>query len=327
MQPIVGIDVSKLKLDLCLVINEKGKEKNKFNVFRNTFEGFQKLLTWINLNCQGFEKPVFCMEATGSYMEEIAEFLYDNGFDVSIVNPLLTNSKKSKLHSNKTDKADAKSIAKFYKNEAPRLWTPQPKEYRQLRDVCRAIESLKTLSVQEHNKLEARVMNVAVKEAINSVISAIKEQIKKLEIERKKIIDEHSHIKMQVEKIIDINGVGIVTACSILTEAPTPENFVSAKQYAAFFGVTPQHCESGSSVKKKSRISKIGSRRARKTFFMASMAVKRHNKDFQPFVQRLEKRGKTAKVIVCAIMRKLVHIIFGMLKNNAPFDKNLAFAC
>jgi transposase len=323
MQPIVGIDVSKLKLDVCLIINDKPK----FNIFQNTSEGFPKLLTWINLKCQDFEKPVFCMEATGSYMEEIAEFLYDNGFGVSIVNPLLIKKKNAKLHSNKTDKADAKSIAKYCKNETPRLWSPQPQEYRQLRDLCRAIDSLKTLLVQESNKLEARVINIAVKEAINTVISAIKEQIKKLEIERKKIIDEHSQLKAQVEKITDISGVGIVTACCILTEAPTPENFVNAKQYAAFFGVTPQHYESGSSVKKGSHISKIGSKHARKTLFMASMAVKRHNENFQPFVQRLEKRGKKAKVIICSIMRKLVHIIYGMLKNNAPFDKNLAFAC
>ncbi|MDR2067758.1 MAG: transposase [Holosporaceae bacterium] len=87
----------------------------------------------------------------------------------------------------------------------------------------------------------------------------------------------------------------------------------------------PQHCESGSSVKKSSHISKIGSRYARKTLFMASMVVKRHNKNFQPFVQRLEKKGKKAKVIVCAVMRKLMHIIYGMLKNNADFNKNLAF--
>jgi transposase len=326
MQPIVGIDVSKLKLDVCLIINEKDKEKSKFNVFQNASEGFEKLLTWVNLKCRCSEKPLFCMEATGSYMEKIAVFLYDNGFDVSIVNPLLIKQKKSKLHSNKTDKADAETIAKYCKSENPRLWNPQPQEYRQLRDVCRVIDSLKIQLVQEHNKLEARMLNTAVKDAINAVISTIEEQIKKLEIERKKIVEEHEQIKFQVEKIANIKGIGLATACCILAEAPTPENFANAKQYAAFFGVTPQHCESGTSVKKNSHISKIGSRYARKTLFMASMAVKRHNENFQPFVQRLEKKGKKAKVIVCAVMRKLMHIIYGMLKNNAPFDKKLAFA-
>jgi transposase len=325
MQPVVGIDVSKLKLDICLIIDELDKWKNRFNVFQNTPEGFKKLLNWIGLKCRCSEKPVFCMEATGSYMEEVAEFLYDNGFNVSIVNPLLIKQKKAKLHSNKTDKADAETIAKYCRSENPRLWKPQPQEYRQLRDVCRAIDSLKIQLGQECNKLEARVINLAVKEAINAVISTIKEQIKKLEIERKKIVEEHEPIKYQVEKITDINGVGLATACCLLAEAPTPENFANAKQYAAFFGVTPQHCESGSSVKKNSHISKIGSRYARKTLFMASMVVKRHNENFQPFVQRLEKKEKKAKVIICAVMRKLMHIIYGMLKNNANFNKNLAF--
>jgi transposase len=324
MQPIVGIDISKLKFDVCLVIDESSK--SKFHVFSNNLEGFEKLLNWLDLKLQHTEKPRFCMEATGSYMEEVAEFLHDNGFAVSIVNSLLIKQKKTKLHSNKTDKADAESIAKYCRGETPRLWKPQPQEYRQLRDVCRAINSLKNQLAQEHNKLEARVINNAVKDAINAVISAIEEQIEKLEIERKKIVDEHEQMKSKVEKILNIKGVGLATACCILAEAPTPENFANAKQYAAFFGVTPQHCKSGSSVNKESHISKIGSRYARKILFMASMAVKRHNENFQPFVQRLEKKEKKAKVIICAIMRKLMHIIFGMLKNNAHFDKNLAFA-
>jgi Holliday junction resolvasome RuvABC DNA-binding subunit len=77
---------------------------------------------------------------------------------------------------------------------------------------------------------------------------------------------------------------------------------------------------------KGSHISKIGPKRARKMLFSVSMAVKRHNENFQPFVQRLEKKGKKAKIIICAIMRKPAHIIFGMLKNNAEFDKKPAFA-
>jgi transposase len=131
------------------------------------------------------------MEATGSYMEEVAEFLHDNGFDVSIVNPLLIKRKNTKLHSNKTDEADAKIIAKYCRNKNHGLWTPQPQEYRQLRDVCRAIDSLKTQLTRERNKLETRTINIAVKDAINAVISAIEEQISKLEVERKKIVDEH----------------------------------------------------------------------------------------------------------------------------------------
>jgi transposase len=325
MQPVIGIDVSKLKLDICLIIDEKATEKRKFHVFRNDFEGFQKLIDWVNSKCQGLEKPVFCMEATGSYMEAVAEFLYDNGFALSIVNPLLIKQKKSKLHSNKTDKSDAEIIARYCRAENPRLWTPQPQEYRQLRDVCRAINSLQTSLTQERNKLEARIVNKAVETAINSVISAIEKQMEELEIERHRIVAEHEHIKFQVEQIVDIKGVGFVTACGLLAEMPATENFENAKQYAAFLGVTPQHW-SGSSVNKASHISKIGPKHARKTLFMASISVKNHNEDFQPFVQRLEKKGKKAKVIVCAIMRKLMHIIFGMLKNNAHFDKNLAFA-
>lgn len=326
MQPVIGVDVSKSKLDICLIFNENGNEKINFRVFGNNLEGFKKLVDWVNSKLKRSEKPWFCMEATGSYMEELAEFLYDSGFDVSVVNPLLIKRSKSKLHSNKTDKADAEKIARYCLSDNPRFWNPQPKEFRQLRDVCRAIDSLKVQLGQEKNKLEARLLNEAVKQVISSLISSINEQIKKLEFERQRIVDGNENIKNPLEKLMEIKGVGIATACSIISEAPSIDNFKNAKQFAAFFGVTPQHFQSGSSVKKGSHVSKIGSKLARKTLYMASASVKKHNKDFLPFVQRLENKGKKAKVIVCAIMRKLTHIFFGMLKNNSSFDIYLAFS-
>jgi transposase len=169
------------------------------------------------------------------------------------------------------------------------------------------------------------VINLTVKEAINAVISTIKEQIKKLEIERKKIVEEHEPIKYQVEKITDVNGVGLATACCLLAETPTPENFANAKQYAAFVGVTPSHFQSGTSVKGKSRISKLGSRKVRKVLYMSALVAKNHNKHFSEFVKKLEKKGKATKVIIVAIMRKLMHLFYGMMKNNSKFDENLAF--
>ena len=107
---------------------------------------------------------------------------------------------------------------------------------------------------------------------------------------------------------------------------PDIDNFKSAKQYAAFVGVTTSHSLSGTSVNGGSHISKIGSRKLRKTLYMSALVVKNHNEHFKPFIKKLEKKGKSAKVIIVAIMRKLMHIFYGMLKNNSKFDENLAFS-
>jgi transposase len=107
---------------------------------------------------------------------------------------------------------------------------------------------------------------------------------------------------------------------------PSVERFDDARQYATFAGVTPTVFESGSSVRRKAHISKKGIPSVRKVLYMAAISVKNRNKDFADFVEKLQKRGKAPKVIICAIMRKLLHIFFGMLSSGAKFNANLAFS-
>jgi transposase len=322
MQSVIGIDVSKTKFDICLIIESKNSSK----VFDNNASGFKSFLSWINSKRANLnEKPKICTEATGSYMELLTEFMYDNGFAVSIVNPLLIKEFKSpKLCEHKTDKVDAQKIALYCRQNNPNVWKPQAREYRELRDVCRIIAPLKVQLTQENNRLETRFISEAAKNAIEKVIE--REQIKNLENERKRIVSSSKEMTGNIEKIMKINGVGFVSACTIIAEADH-NNFKDAKKFAAFFGITPLGFESGSSVKKKSRISKIGEKHVRSSLFMGAMSVKRHKRVFAPFISRLENRGKKPKQIICAIMQKIIHLIFGVLKNNQDFNAKLAFGC
>ncbi|MDR1235469.1 MAG: transposase [Holosporaceae bacterium] len=122
-----------------------------------------------------------------------------------------------------------------------------------------------------------------------------------------------------------MKGVGAKTASVILANMLDVNLFENVKQFAAFIGVTPSHFQSGMSVNGKSHISRLGSAKIRKTLHMSAIVVKNHNPHFADFVKKLEARGKCAKAIIIAIMRKLMHIFFGILKNNSPFDEKLAF--
>jgi len=321
MSSVIGIDVSKEKLDICLIINDKAK----FKIYENTQKGFYSLLKWIEFKC-GPEKPKICMEATGTYMEELAEFMHDAGFEVSIVNPMQIKSfSKSKLLRAKNDKSDSELIARFCLLNNPRIWVPQRQELRKLREISRLIKSLTEESVRMRNKLESRLISEAAKSAILDIVSSIDSQILKLKSEMKKIVKEDKEISNVVNAFDEIKGVGFLTACAVISGMPDVKNFSNAKEYAAFIGITPTVFESGSSVKKHSKISKIGDKHIRGILYMSAVSAKNHNKHFSDFVQRLEKKGKKPKVIFCAVMRKLMHIFFGMLKNNSTFDKNLAF--
>jgi transposase len=319
-QAFLGIDVSKCKLDLCLIIGEKQYCKT----VQNTQDGVDAIVKWCSTFCT--EKPHVCMEATSDYMEECAEMLHHNDFTISIVNPLQPKSfGKCQMVREKTDKTDARVIAEFCQATNPPHWQPQPEEERKLRDIVRNCDFLKKQRRQLLNKLGHRITE-DVRRLLEEQIANLEATIAQLEHLAKELINHSQNLRDKMNNLTEISGVGQETAYQILVNMPPVERFDNAKQYAAFAGVTPSSFESGSSVHRQAHISKAGGQSVRKTLYMAAIAVKNHNKDFAQFVKRLERKNKPAKVIVCAVMRKLVHIFYGMLKNGQHFDPGAAFA-
>jgi transposase len=318
---VVGVDIAKLKFDVCAVFEGKTRKK----VFLNNTSGFEGLISWItNL---GLGNPHFCMEATGCYSEGLSEFLFEKNLKVSVVNPLqMKRFRESKMVRQKTDSSDSEVIALFCLQNNTSLWEPKPLENKELYEVNQAINNLKNEMTRITNRLEKTYRNKVIKALMNKRIFDLKSDIEKLSYEAKRIINSSEKLKENYANLTGIKGIGERAAISILSEMPNVENFESAKQYAAFAGVTPSHYESGTSVKGKSRISRMGSRKVRKTLYMVALVVKRFNPFFKPFCDRLAAKNKPPKVIIVAVMRKLMHIIFGMLKNNQQFDKKLAFS-
>ena len=318
--PIIGIDISKKTFDVCAIFNGK----NKSCSFRNNETGCEELISWI----KKFDliDPHICMESTGCYSEFVAEFLYNSGYKVSVINPLQIKSfRLSKMIRQKTDKSDCEVIAMFCLQNCPALWIPKPRENKELQEVNARINALKMELNRLINSLEKEILNRIVAKSINEEMQFAKDMIKKLEQEALNIINDSPKLKRQFGILTEIKGVGPKTAMTILSDMPDVSCFETAKQYAAFAGVTPSHVQSGTSVKGRSHISRLGSKKIRKALYMSAIVVKNHNSDFQAFVKRLVNKGKPPKVIIVAIMRKLLHIFFGILKSNKSFNQNMAF--
>jgi transposase len=313
---ILGIDVGKEYID-CELLGEKHARKR----VHNTIHGFDQLISW--LRNRKVRKVHACMEATGGWSEELAFFLQERGHVVSIVNPMQIRAfGQSELSRTKTDRADAALIARFCQAMQPVAWEAPTAAERRLRQLVRRRRALIEMRTQELNRLEAPGTE-NVQQSIRKLIATLDEEIDELEAQIKQTIDDDDDLKGKRDLIQSIDGIGPITSSTLLAETPHIEKFESAKALAAFAGVCPQTRESGKSTS-SSRTTKIGNRAIRKVLFMAALAALRRNPVIQAFADRLRERGKRKMEIVVAAMRKLLVLVFGVLKTGKPFDPNWA---
>ncbi len=315
MPAILGIDISKATFDVVLV----QEDRTKSGVFPNTPQGFSKLGRW--LKKQGVETVHACLEATGTYGEALAECLYTAGHRVSVVNPAQIKAYgQSQLTRNKTDQADARVIADFCATQHPAVWTPPAPEWKELQALVRHLDSLKEMRQQERNRLSAGISSATVAQALHAHIAFLNQQIAALEQQIQAHIDHHPDLKRQHKLLRSIPGIGNLTAFTLLAEIRSIPAFDSARQLAAFAGLSPRQHRSGSSVRGQTRLSKTGSARLRKALYMPAIVAKRHNPLIAAFCQRLLARGKAMMAVIGAAMRKLLHLVYGVLKSGRPFD-------
>lgn len=317
----VGIDVSKKKLDVCVAIESKVKTK----VFPNTANGHAGLLQWLAERGLAAGAPIV-LEATGPYSEAVATALADNGWYVSIVNPARVKGfGQSQLTRNKTDKADAKLLALFAQRSELTRWQPPSLAARELRALIDRLQALQDMRQQERNRLEAILQgNVSsVKAMVEEHIDWLNRQIAAIEKDINDHIDGNPELKKDAELIRSIPGCGVKFAAQFLAYIGDARRFKSAKALAAFVGVTPKQRLSGTSVKGRTVISRTGHTAARKSLYMPGLVAKRHNPVIAAMAKRLEARGMAPKAIVGASMRRLLHMIYGVLKSETFFNAEI----
>jgi transposase len=312
----IGIDIAKLKFDAAII----GKEKRKFHkVFENNNTGFKEFIKWIT--SLKVNDPHICLEATGIYGEEFTYFLYQNGYRVSVVNPARIKFFGASVGiRNKTDKIDAGVIAKFCQAHDPKLWIAPSSNQHELQGFYRCLQSLQEDRLRITNRLEACAgKSVELKKVWEDYLEDIDSRIKKVELQIKNMIEKDADLSEQVNLLSTIPGVGYKTAVAILSELPDVKIFSNAKEVAAFAGLTPKRRQSGSSVMSRGSLSKIGCAALRKALYMPAIVAKSYNPVLIAFCERLTKKGKIGLVVISAAMRKLLHIIYGVLKNRKPF--------
>lgn len=313
----LGIDVAKGKFDVVLL---RADGKRRWRTFANRAEGFAALLGW--LDKQQALPVLACLEATGTYGLALATFLYEAGQPVSVVNPACIKAfSGSELNRTKTDKVDAGLIARFCRALRPALWQPPAPEVAKLQGLVRRLESLQGMAVQERNRLSVPGLAEPVRESVERTLAMLEEEIKRLRGQIDDHIEGDPALKQQRELLTSIDGIGPTTANLLLGEL-SRYDFRKAREVAAYAGLVPQERQSGSSVRGRAWLSKKGNGRLRKALYWPAIVAIRYNPVLAAFARRLRAAGKPKMVVIAAVMRKLLHLAFGVLKHQRPFDPN-----
>ncbi|MEE8207954.1 MAG: IS110 family transposase [Nitrosomonadaceae bacterium] len=315
---LVGIDVSAKEL---VVRMEKDGIRISLS-FDNELAGHKKLLKYITKDGR---KAQVCMEATGIYHFQCALYLSKSKkIKVMVINPkVIKHFGIALMQRAKTDPVDAGVILEYIKRMEFIQWQPPADNCLQIQAISRRICQLKEEVNRETNRRHAdeykNVLN-AINKDIETSIEHLNKRIKLLEEKGIKIIHSDEKIKKCFELLISIKGIAETSALKILAELICMPKDMQAAQWVAYAGLDPRPVESGSSINKPRRISKAGNKYLRAALYMPAWVAVRHDPNVKAFYDKLIAAGKKPLQAIVAVMRKLLHAIWGMLKSDSQWD-------
>jgi len=306
-----GIDISYLVFD---VTDSDGN----YYQFKNKVSGFKKFIELLNSNSH------CVMEATGYYHYQLAYYLFENGNTVSVENPLsVKRFIQMRLSKIKTDKSDSKLICAYAQQVELKLWKGSSKEVQESLQITRSLSVYTKQSTMLKNKLHGEsVMGEPSKAVVRSLKRSLKQlnkEIKTLE-DRLLILVKESHQDL-FTRLQTIPGIGRKTAIMLIVLTGGFERFSSASELCSYAGLTPVIRQSGSSVKGRPRISKMGNQKLRNLLFMCSFTACKYNKACRDLYERIVAKGKSKKLALIAVCNKLLKQAFAIAKSGLIFDQ------
>jgi len=316
----VGIDISKLSFDVAILLDGTYHHQ----AFDNNPGGFALCLKWV----KSFKSPaLFCLEATGIYSLALAKYLCQQKQKTIVANPIQTHAfAKMEMSRNKTDKADAKSIARYCQHldnqglSDKALYTPKDPDFERIQFLVTRLDQLNKMRTQENNRIDVS-LDKAVVQSVKAMCRFIDKQLASVQNKITDIVNSNPQLNEQVQLITSIKGMGDKTAWAILAYLGDVSLFSNAKQVTSYAGLNPSIEQSGSSLN-RSRLSKMGCSRLRKSLYMPALVAVRYNPPMMALYKRLQAKGKPKKVALVAVMRKLLVLAYGVLKSGKPFDAN-----
>ncbi len=320
-----GIEVSSKEL---LVALRRGEQTLPLQSFPNTPEGHRAVARY--LARQGRRVRV-CLESTGVYGLDLALRLHQHpGLEVMVANPrAVRHFAHALMERSKTDPVDAKVLLEFAGRMPFQPWQPPSATALHLCALARRLEAITDLCTAEGNRLHAagasQALPVVIRQDLRRSIAFHQRALARLTRQALQIIARDPLWQERFEQLDSIPGIAATSAIALLAELSLLAPDLDVRQWVASAGLDPREYSSGTSVRRKTCISKAGNRHLRRALFMPALVAVQHDPPLRAFYQHLLGKGKAKLQALVAVMRKLLHAIFGLFKHRQPYDGSKLF--
>ena len=307
---IFGVDISK---DVFDVVDHTGSHDQ----YSNNGQGFSKFKKLLPAGA------LVVMEATGYYHYLLAQYLSKNGVDCAVVNPLsIKRFVQMRLAKVKTDKADAAAIRDFATINEVSLYSPLDRVQAECLQLFRLLENYKkqltAVKNKQHGENTLGRPSKHVYHSLKRTRKHLEREIKKIETEVLDLVKKE--YEQQIILLKSIPGLGIKTILFLIVTTSGFSRFENASQLCSYAGITPTERTSGSSVRGRARISKVGNKRLRNLLFMCSFTACQHNEACKNQFDRIVNKGKSKKLALLAVSNKLLRQAFAIVKSGVPYQ-------
>jgi transposase len=323
----IGIDVSKLTLDLCVMVNN---QKIMVCKIENNPKGLTSFWKELMKNCIDFKvsESVFCMEHTGIYNQHLLTFLQQKNANICLENPVQIKFSNG-MQRGKSDQIDCERIAMYAskENENLKLWEPPRDVVKMLKNLTvlrtRLIMAKKTLTVPANEiKLFDKETSKTISSCCEASIKRLDLDLQKVESKINEIIKNDATLKRLFAITTSINGVGPITAVELIICTNEFKTITKAKKFACYAGIVPFEYVSGTSIKSRAKVSHRANKRMKMLLHMGALTAINCNQDLKNYYARKVEEGKNKMLVLNSIRNKIVQRVFACVRDNKLYEKN-----
>ncbi len=323
---LIGIDVDSKLLVCSIERNGRSAQPARFS---NDAAGHRQLIKWAR---RGGSRARVCLEATGVYSLQCSLAVHRaSGIELMVVNPrAIRQFAEAAMQRGKTDALDANVILEYLRRMAFQPWQAPSEEALELQSLSRRMVQLNTELTRERNRLHAAQRKTSLGKLlvqdIELNIRHLQQRLKHLQHAALALIRATGELTKAFDILLSTTGIAHTSGIGILAELATLPPDMQPAQWVAHAGLDPRPCESGTSIHKPRRISRLGNRYLRAALYMPALVAIQHDTHVRAFYDKLIAKGKKPMQAIVAVMRKLLHALWGMLHHQRPWQGEKFFA-